>query len=154
MANAKKYLKNGVFGEDENGDLFIVSGDYLCYQDGLQDYVSDVDDNLTLCSGREIEALYNATCFNQVKRGDCEVIWKREEKTEETPKDKSITITMEQFFNIADKVNCKFIQIGGEVGKSKDIPGADMANLIMGLQNIAFASLLADELFGESQDKA
>ena len=77
---AKRCLKTGVFGKDENGDLFIVVDKYLSYQDGLKDLVDDLNNDLEFKSGGKIVALYKASCFNEVKRGEGKVIWERENK--------------------------------------------------------------------------
>lgn len=59
---------------------------------------------------------------------------------------KSITINEDQFFEVVKKANEKFMAIGAETKPS------DLTTMLMGLQNMAFGSLIAQVMFGTDKD--
>ena len=154
---AKKDLKSGMFGKEyPSGDLFVVAGDKLIFENGLYDDIDDLDDNLSITFGIPgieglcICELYEASCFQQIKDGKAKVIWKREEepKPEEKPVEPvegAITITEEQFFDAVVKANEKFMEIGEKTPVEHD----EMINMMMGLQNTAFGALIGAVLFNK-----
>lgn len=76
-ANPMPKLTNGMFGKEDDGDIFVVVGDKLVYKSGLWESVSDMESG-TYFGGDCIVALYEANCFEDVKDGTAELIWKRD----------------------------------------------------------------------------
>ena len=145
MANmTKKDLVSGMFGNDSDGDLFVVAGSILMYEDGLYDDIADMDDNMKFPSGAHIAELYEAKCFAAIRDGNATVIWKREEEKPEAAEKPTgaITITVEEFLKVAEKVNAEWMRVAEEK-EDMGIVGA-----IVGIQNTTFAAHLASELFG------
>jgi len=64
-------LTTGMFGKESDGDLFVVVGDNIVYQRGMQE---DVDDTTWY---HNIVALYDCKCFRQIEDGRAKVIWER-----------------------------------------------------------------------------
>ena len=59
---------------------------------------------------------------------------------------KSITINEDQFFEVVKKANDEFMAIGAETKPS------DLTTMLMGLQNMAFGSLIAKVMFVADKD--
>ena len=139
----KRDLKPGMFGKDSDGDLFVVVGDKLIYENGLFDDVSDMTDTMEFPNGANISELYEANCFEAVKDCTANLIWKRPEKVEPKAKaeEAKITITEEEFSIAIAKANDTFM----EIGKDKLDDGLMMA--MMSMQNMAFGTLLGAVLF-------
>lgn len=138
----KQELKNGMFGVDSHGEVFVVAGDKLIYECGQYDNISEMTDNLEFATNKIVE-LHEATCFNEVNYGRSLLIWKRNEH-EGVEADKSkITITEEEFLEVVKEANELFMSIGNKV------PGSELADAVMGLQNITFGALLCAVLFGK-----
>lgn len=61
----------------------------------------------------------------------------------------SITITKDQFIEAVKTANENFANLGNKNDQHEE--GVAMANLVMGLQNIMFGSMIADVLFSENK---
>lgn len=81
--NAMPKLETGMFGIEEDGDIFVVAGDLIVYQSGMYETV-DYAEN----PNHKITALYEAVSFDMVKGGDAEVIWERKDTPATTEEDK------------------------------------------------------------------
>ena len=142
-----KELATGMFGVDSNNEVFVVAGNKLIFEEGLYNDIDDLDENLMFTNEAGIDALYEACSFKQVKEGGGKLIWKRPEPGEEAkeaPKgDGAITITEDDFFEAVKKANEKFMEIG------ENVPGKELVDVMMGLQNITFGSLVGAVLFGK-----
>jgi hypothetical protein len=142
-----------MFGKDDLGNIFVVVGDKLIYEEGDYFPLDQVKDDLFVSKCHSIVELHDAVCFQQVKDGNSTLIWKREEKkAEETPvKDEkpenAITITPDEFLEVVKKANEHFMEI------AKEAPGAEVVDVLMGMQNLAFGALIAQTLFGADADE-
>ena len=149
----KENLVSGMFGKLNDGDVFVVVGDKLIYDGGQYDDIVGMDDNLVFRnSKRYITELYEVRCFGQVKDGRAKAIWKREDEepeeeatTPEVPEvpEGAITITEEQFFDAISKANDHFMEV------AKATPGEEAVTALMGIQNIAFGTLIGMVLFNK-----
>lgn len=141
----KKELKTGMFGIMDDGEVFVIAGDKLIYECGQYNNLADMSDDLTFGDEAWVVGLFEAHCFTQVKDGRAKVIWERPEpdkKVEEEVKgDGTVTITEDQFFEAVKKANELFFEIG------KKIPGGDLPEVLMGLQNITFGAVVGAVLF-------
>lgn len=70
-------LTTGMFGKEVDGDLFVVVGDAIIYQNGMREVTSDME-NPEYYGNHKIVALYEALCFDQIKDGKAKVIWERD----------------------------------------------------------------------------
>ena len=143
----KKELATGMFGMD-NGEVFVVAGDKLIFEGGKYNNIDDLDENLMFNEESGIDALYEARCFQQVKDGRAKLIWERPEpEVEEAPKavEGVITITEDKFFEAVKKANELFMTIS----KESPVPGGEMIEVAMGLQNITFGAMVGSVLFGK-----
>ena len=139
-------LRNGMFGVcNDDNDVFVIVNGNLIYQNGLTDRLDDINDNLEFPDGCKIMKLYEASCFEEVKDGNCNLIWERNETEEKAVEDGTIKITEEQFFEAVKKANEKFMEIG------RDTPGATVLEPLLGIQNILFGELIGAVLFHEEQ---
>jgi len=139
----KKELTPGMFGVMDDGEVFVVVGDKLIFECGQYDKVADMNDAMEFAN-HHVKELHEATCFKMVKEGRSRVIWKRPEapKGEEAKTEEGkVTITEDEFFEIVKKANEMFMTIGEKV------PGSELAETMMGLQNIAFGAVIAAVLF-------
>ena len=149
----KDMLRDGYFGKCGDGSLFVIAGGRLVYQDGMYDDFDDLDNELNFVySGDYIETLYEADCFDDIGDGSANVIWKRCEgckcgETKEKPEG-SITITADQFLEAVKTANDKFMEI------SKETPGSELVEAMMGIQNLAFGALVGEVLFHTDGDVA
>ena len=141
---SKIKLATGMFGVDNEGEIFVVVGDKLMYENGQYDEVAELNDHLEFPNHHIVE-LHEATCFKMVKEGRSRVIWKRPEPEKEAPKTEEckVTITEDEFFEIVKEANELWMNV------SKDVPGGELANVVMGLQNVTFGSVIASVLFGK-----
>ena len=145
MANVE--LKTGMLGKENDGEVFVVVGDHLLYEGGCYEDIADLNDKLEWNDDGYITELYEGKCFDDVHKGGATLIWQRgDDETKPTETPKSITITIDEFLDVADKVNGEFMRVGEELDKGKGVFGG-MSNAIMGLQNVTFAAMLADALF-------
>ena len=142
-------LRNGMFGVENDGEMFVVVGDKLIYEGGKYSDFDDMNDVLEFDAENYVSELHKATCFNEVKDGRSELIWKRSEpKVEEAESEEGvITITEEEFFEAVKAANKLFFEIG-----NKTAPVRPEAEIIMGLQNIAFGELVGSVLFGKEDE--
>ena len=150
----KKDLVSGMFGKASDGEIFVIAGSRVIFESGTYNDIDDLNDKLefTDCGfpcGAHIESLYEGHCFDEVRDGNAKLIWKREEAKKEVkaakPEAKSedaITITIDEFLKVAEKVNKEWM----EVAEQKD--GMNAITAMIGLQNTTFAAHLAAELFG------
>lgn len=144
-------LRNGMFGIfDDEDDIFVIVNDKFVYREGFKDSLDLLNDELELPSGRKITKLYDASCFEEVKRGMAKLIWERPEEEDEPEveptKEGAIKITEDQFFEAVKKANEKFMEIG------KGVPGTDAIEPLIGMQNILFGELIGAVLFGAEID--
>ena len=141
---SKIKLATGMFGVDNEGEVFVVVGDKLMYENGQYDEVAELNDNLEFPNHHIVE-LHEATCFKMVKEGRSRVIWKRPEpKVEEAKSEEGkVTITEDEFFEAVKKANEVWMEV------SKKTPGNEMLDVIMGMQNMTFGSVIASVLFGK-----
>lgn len=84
--NPMPELKNGMFGMEHDGELFVVVDDMAVYQMGL---CEDVDFLVTF---DKIKALYESTCFKQIKDGRAKMIWSADGEIVEPKKDECCDI--------------------------------------------------------------
>ena len=140
----KMELATGMFGMDD-GEVFVVAGDKLIFEGGKYNNIDDLDENLMFNETNGIDALYEARCFQQVKDGHGKLIWKRPEpKVEEAKSEEGkVTITEDEFFEAVKKANEVWMEIG------KKTPGDELLNVMMGMQNMTFGSVIASVLFGK-----
>ena len=145
----KSDLRSGMFGKTSNGDVFVVAGDKLIYQDGTMDELAYVDGDLYFPNGVHIASLYEADCYGDFENGSVKEIWHRPEPKSE-PVDPmkemgktTITITLEQYAEALERASKKFAEVAAE---DKVDP---VTFMIMSTQNITFGTLIADELFGK-----
>lgn len=152
----KDMLRDGWFGKCGDGSLFVIAGGKLVYQDGLYDDFDSFDDDLKfIYTGNSINTLYAADCFDNIVDDTAKVLWQRCEcgkcgecgATEEKPKG-AITITADQFLEAVKTANDKFMEI------SKENPGNELVEAIMGIQNLAFGALIGEVLFNSNGDVA
>lgn len=137
-------LRNGMFGVMDDGEVFVVAADKLIFECGQYDDIDDMTDTMEF-PNHYIDEVHEATCFNAVREGRSKVIWKRPEpKVEEVKSEEgAITITEEEFLEIVKEANELWMNV------SKDVPGSELANVVMGLQNITFGSVIASVMFGK-----
>lgn len=144
----KKELKTGMLGITSDDEVFVVAGDKLIYEGGQYNNISDMSDDLMFCDECGIDVLLEARCFGQVKDGRAKVIWERadegevEEEVKPTPEG-TVTITEDQFFEAVKKANEVFFEIGDKV------PGGELPEVMMSIQNITFGVVVAAVLFGK-----
>ena len=140
----KKELKTGMFGKENDGELFVIVGDRIIYEGGCYADISDLNENLEWCDDAHICELYECKCFDEVKDGSATLIWKREEQKSEKAAERkdAITITVDEFLKVAEKVNVEWMRVAEEKGDM------DLVGAIVGIQNTTFAAHLAAELFG------
>ena len=144
----KSDLRNGMFGKLSDGDIFVVVNDKMIYENGQLDIIADMDEDMVFrLSGNKIMELYEADCFNAAREGRGKLIWKRTEpKVEEVKSEEgkaTVTITEDEFFEIVKEANELFMTVG------KEVPGHELADAMMGLQNITFGGVIATVLFGK-----
>jgi hypothetical protein len=144
----KSDLRNGMFGKMNDGDIFVVVDDKLIYEGGQLNLISEMSENMEFGDDAKVIELYEARCFNQVKDGRGKLIWKRTEPKveakEEAKGEKTVvTITEDEFFEVVKKANEIFMEVGEEV------PGSELAQTMMGLQNITFGAVIASVLFNK-----
>lgn len=82
-ANPMPKLTTGMFGVEDDGDMFVVVNNLIVYRDGCWEDVSDMEVDSDF-----IVALYDCRCFNDIEDGSATVIWKRE--TEDTEEGKEV----------------------------------------------------------------
>lgn len=142
----KVELRTGMFGVDNDGEVFVVVGDKLMYENGQYDNVADMNDNLEFANHHIIE-LHEATCFKMVKEGRSRLIWERPEAEEEEVESEEgkVTITEEEFEEVVKKANQKFM----EISKQCPTPNDPIIELTMGLSNMAFGAIIGAVLFGK-----
>ena len=140
----KKELKTGMFGKENDGELFVIVGDRIIYEGGAYEDIPDLNDNLEWEDDCYICELYECDCFANIHDGSANVIWKRNEKKAEkaTERKDAITITVDEFLKVAEKVNAEWMRVAEEKGDM------DLVGAIVGIQNTTFAAHLAAELFG------
>lgn len=144
-------LRNGMFGKDNDGEIFVVVGDKLIYEGGKYSDFDDMNDNMEYDPKNHVCEVHEATCFKQVKDGYSKLIWKRpepkveESKSEECEEGK-ITVTEDEFLEAVKKGNEVWMEV------AKKTPGDDIVNLVMGMQNMTFGSVIASILFGKEID--
>ena len=140
----KRDLRNGMFGVETDGEVFVVVGDKLIYEHGRYSDFDDMDDNMVFDEENSVIEIHEATCFKQVKEGNSKLIWKRPEvKGEEVKTEEAkVTITEDEFFEVVKKANELFMAIGNE-----KTPDDGIMTAMMGLQNIAFGALISNVLF-------
>lgn len=145
----KRDLRNGMFGVENDGEMFVVVGDRLIYEGGKYSDFDDMNDALEFDDENYVSELHKADCFKGVKEGRSELIWKRPEpKVEEAESEEGkITITEEEFFEAVKAANKLFFEIG-----KKAAPVRPEAEVLMGLQNIAFGELVGSVLFGKEDE--
>lgn len=111
-ANPMPKLTTGMFGKEDDGDIFVVVGDTIVYQNGLWESVDDMTDGSAYLGSGNIVALYDTTCFDCVKDGTAEVIWERdksdksdesEEKDDKDDKDDK-SDTMREFIKALEEL--------------------------------------------------
>ena len=139
----KRDLRNGMFGVENDGEMFVVVGERLIYEGGKYSDFQDMNDNMEFDEENYVREVHEATCFKEVKEGRSKLIWERpESKVEEVESEEcAITITEDQFFEAVIAANKKFFEIGKSVRAELEAT--------MGLQNIAFGELLGMFLFGK-----
>ncbi len=71
--NSMPELTTGMFGKNDEGELFVIVNDLIVYQKGTWDWVSDIAEGITT-----VDALYESDCFTRVKEGKAKVIWERD----------------------------------------------------------------------------
>ena len=138
-------LRNGMFGVMDDGEVFVVAADKLIFECGQYDDIAEMTDTMEF-PNHYIDEVHEATCFKMVNEGRSKVIWKRPEpKVEEVESEEGkITITEEEFFEAVKAANELFFAIG-----NKTKPVRPEAEILMGLQNIAFGELVGAFLFGK-----
>ena len=83
-ANPMPALTTGMFGKEEDGDIFVVVGDLIVYKSGLWESVKDITNRSGYYGGENIVGLYDCKCFDEVEDGTATVLWERESKPAES----------------------------------------------------------------------
>lgn len=111
-ANPMPKLTTGMFGVEDDGDMFVVVNNLIVYRDGCWENVSDME-----VDSDPIVALYDCQCFNDIEDGSATVIWKREtEDTEEGKEVKEVKEVKEESKPTEDELE-EFIGFLDALGK-------------------------------------
>lgn len=142
MSNLKELMVNGIFGENNYGDEFVIVNDHLVYQDGGFDDVSVMAKRIKNNDHRVVKLVKGVWSFDQYENGHGEVIFdeSKEDKTE-GKKDKSVDELVDELEKLLDDVE--------KDARSKGLSEKEAKNFTDGLFAAASFAALA-EIFGKN----
>lgn len=145
MSNLKELMVNGIFGENNYGDEFVIVNDHLVYQDGSFDDISAMAKRTKNNDYRVVKLVKGVWSFNQYESGRGEVIFdeSKEDKTE-GKKDKSVDELVDELEKLLDDLDDV-----EKDARSKGLSEKEAKNFMDGLFAAASFAALA-EIFGKN----